>query len=270
MGKKIGWFLWAGMYLSATTAHAGLAPWDAMKQRLSPRAAGGHQGGLFGYWPNTLAAFEDARAHGADVVEMDLHLTKDGIPVVFHDADLSTWTHCKGSVHDKTLAEIKQCRFLNSDQKIPSFEEVLQWAQGRIVVDAEFKDFESITPAIALVKKYNALPWTYFQTQNNQQKYADARTQSKDVVLLYSIHTDNDLQWAVGLNDPALLIIEVDKDMRHPDVLQAIHAAGKLVTEDVWHFDAFLELFTSTCYLAFEAGIDVGISNRPNGCVKQK
>jgi hypothetical protein len=241
-----------------------------LKNRLI-QSVGAHQGGLFGHsWPNTLGAFKYSKEIGADIIEMDLHTTKDGIVVVFHDDDLKMFTKCKGKVHDKTLAELRSCRFrFSKNAVIPTFEEVLSWANGNIIVDAEFKDFESIKPALDLVEKYNSYAWTYFQTQNNREKYKTAHEYNSKVGLLYAIRNSDDLAWALTQDDE-LLIVEVNPETRSEQVIDQIHQSGKLVTEDAWHFSKSFEIFHSSCDKAFDAKIDIAISNRPKGCVRQK
>jgi glycerophosphoryl diester phosphodiesterase len=57
---------------------------------------------------NTLAAFEAAARAGADVVELDVRLTSDGVPVVLHDPDVAATTEGRGQVHTLSLAEVKR------------------------------------------------------------------------------------------------------------------------------------------------------------------
>jgi glycerophosphoryl diester phosphodiesterase len=66
-----------------------------------------HRGGK-GLWPeNTLYAFEQAAAMGVDVLEMDIHSTADGVPVVIHDGTVDRTTSGIGPVKAFTLAELK-------------------------------------------------------------------------------------------------------------------------------------------------------------------
>src|SRR5262245_22594385 len=67
-----------------------------------------HQGGD-GVWPgDTLYAYEKAVALGADVLEMDAHLTKDGEIVLMHDEKVDRTTDGTGLIEDLTLAELKK------------------------------------------------------------------------------------------------------------------------------------------------------------------
>ena len=66
-----------------------------------------HQGGDE-LWPgNTMYAFEQAAALGVDVLEMDLHITKDGVLVVMHDETVDRTTDGAGKIEEMTLEEIK-------------------------------------------------------------------------------------------------------------------------------------------------------------------
>jgi len=67
-----------------------------------------HQGGD-GIWPgDTMYAFEKAVALGADVLEMDAHITKDGEIVLMHDEKVDRTTDGSGLIVDLTIAELKQ------------------------------------------------------------------------------------------------------------------------------------------------------------------
>ncbi len=67
-----------------------------------------HRGGL-GLMPeNTLPAFNNAESLGADVVELDIHSSKDGHIVIMHDDDIDRTTDGSGKVSDFTLNELKQ------------------------------------------------------------------------------------------------------------------------------------------------------------------
>lgn len=106
-----------------------------------------HRGGAGLAPENTLAAFESGIAQKADLVEMDVHLSKDGQVVVMHDPDLTRTTDGSGNIADKTLAELKQ---LNDAakysgpgsygrQEIPTLEEVVKLVNGRVGLQVEIK-----------------------------------------------------------------------------------------------------------------------------------
>lgn len=67
-----------------------------------------HQGGADLAPSNTMAAFRNAAQMGVDVLELDVHTTKDGVVVVIHDATVDRTTNGAGSVHDLTLSELQK------------------------------------------------------------------------------------------------------------------------------------------------------------------
>lgn len=66
-----------------------------------------HRGGA-GLWPeNTLYAFAHATQMGVDVLEVDVHCTSDGVPVVIHDGTVDRTTNNRGRVNEMTLLQLK-------------------------------------------------------------------------------------------------------------------------------------------------------------------
>ena len=65
---------------------------------------------------NTLPAFAEAVRVGADGIELDVHLSKDGYSIVMHDEEVDRTTNGKGLIREKTLEELKtlKCREANS------------------------------------------------------------------------------------------------------------------------------------------------------------
>ena len=73
---------------------------------------------------NTLTAFELALEAGADYLESDIQVTKDGVPVLFHDEDLKRLFGKKTLISDLTLSEVKTVR-LPLQGQIPTLSEAL-------------------------------------------------------------------------------------------------------------------------------------------------
>jgi glycerophosphoryl diester phosphodiesterase len=73
---------------------------------------------------NTLAAIVKAAELGADMVEIDLQMSADGVLVALHDPDLSRVTDGTGSVYARTVAELKQLD-AGGGERIPTAEEVI-------------------------------------------------------------------------------------------------------------------------------------------------
>lgn len=112
----------------------------------------GHRGAM-GHSPeNTMASFERGLELGADWIELDVHLSRDGALIVIHDETLDRTTDGHGLVRDHTLAQLKKLD-AGDGQRIPTLDEVLDWARERnTVVDIEIKNaplyYAGIEPAV--------------------------------------------------------------------------------------------------------------------------
>ncbi|MDC2955115.1 MULTISPECIES: glycerophosphodiester phosphodiesterase family protein [Streptomyces] len=100
----------------------------------------GHRG-VMGVEPeNTLRSFVAAQQAGLDVIELDLHLSKDGALVVMHDTDVDRTTDGTGPIAEKTLAELRALD-AGRGEHVPVFEEVLDAV--RTPLQAEIKDVQA-------------------------------------------------------------------------------------------------------------------------------
>ena len=87
---------------------------------------------------NSLRAFQKAVDAGFGI-EMDVQLTKDGIPVVFHDFTLDRVCGAEGKVCQRTLDELQELFLCGTDQKIPKLEDVLKLVDGKVPLIVELK-----------------------------------------------------------------------------------------------------------------------------------
>jgi glycerophosphoryl diester phosphodiesterase len=94
---------------------------------------------------NTLRAFEEAIACGADRVELDVALTRDGVPVVIHDDLLDRTTDGRGPLCDidwDALRRLDAGTWFGAGfrgERVPSLDEVLDLTLGRIPLNVEIK-----------------------------------------------------------------------------------------------------------------------------------
>ena len=128
----------------------------------------GHRGAKAYYAENTLLSFENAINQGADGIELDIHYSKDGQIMVFHDFTLDRMCGVKGAVHEMTTAELKELKvtFKNQKEEIPTLEEVLMLLTAlqekfnkKLILNVEFKAGSDFYPNIeertlALCYKY--------------------------------------------------------------------------------------------------------------------
>ena len=156
--------------LVGVTAVLGAALADAQGMVASFFAA--HRGGAL-LWPeNSLLAFRNATAMGADYLELDVHLTRDDEVVVIHDPTLDRTTTGAGPVRDRTLAELAPLRLRDrtgalTDEQIPTLDQVVALAVAgkrqvllEIKVDAQRRHYPGIEEKVfAVLDRYRFVPF---------------------------------------------------------------------------------------------------------------
>lgn len=96
---------------------------------------------------NTIAAYRQAIEQKADSIELDIRLTKDGIPIICHDASIKRISNGRGYIHELTLEELKRYDFGSwyaadfQGEQIQTLEEVLCFLKDYpIKVNIEIKN----------------------------------------------------------------------------------------------------------------------------------
>ena len=88
---------------------------------------------------NSIPALEHAIFFGADMIETDVRLTKDGKIIMMHDYSVDRTTDGKGTIADLTFEEIQKLHLRNNfggmtDLKVPTLEEYIQVAKDQILL----------------------------------------------------------------------------------------------------------------------------------------
>ena len=126
---------------------------------------------------NSLAAFGAAVAMGAEEIEFDLWLTKDGEVVSIHDPTLDRVSNGTGKVWEHTLAELRELDFGSKHSKefaglkIPTFEDILKKFACHTVMNIHLKPEsftkEELDKIVALIHKYDCEKYVYFMSGND-------------------------------------------------------------------------------------------------------
>jgi glycerophosphoryl diester phosphodiesterase len=129
-----------------------------------------HQGGDGVRPGDTMVAFENAVNIGADVLEMDAHITSDGQIVLMHDEEVDRTTNGTGLVEDLTLDELKQLDaaykwskddgntfpFRGQGIQVPALEELFQtFPQMRYVIEIKLTQNPIDKPLCDLIRGHN-------------------------------------------------------------------------------------------------------------------
>ena len=129
-----------------------------------------HRGGSGLAPENTLAAFDNGLAHGADGLELDVHLSRDGAVVVHHDRTLERTTNLTGPIDRLTAAELARAdagyrftaadgrRFDRRDVGIPTLDGVLaRYPDTPVIVEMKVNSAELACAVVDVVRKHQAV-----------------------------------------------------------------------------------------------------------------
>jgi len=140
--------------------------------------------GLSGLYPeNTIEAMQKAIEIGADLVEFDVRATRDGVPVILHDATIDRTSNGTGRPEDHTLSELKRLNFsfwhgsraggdgrrlekpARDHAPIPTFEEVLEFVADKKIglnIQVYTKDPEVVRAICKLYGRFDMYRRAYF------------------------------------------------------------------------------------------------------------
>ena len=114
---------------------------------------------------NSLPAIRETIELGVDIVELDVKVSKDGVPVLMHDGTIDRTTTGSGKPSDYTLEELKKFRLIHkkdtTDEQIPTFAEALNLIKNNIMVDIDLKT-DQLDPIIEVIKKYGCEDQVFF------------------------------------------------------------------------------------------------------------
>lgn len=128
---------------------------------------------------NSLPAFRKAVANQFGI-ELDVQLTKDRVPVVFHDFTLQRMCGVEGKVCDYTLEELQAFTLLKTKETIPTFASVLEAVNGKVplIVELKIESMDiSLCPTVNkmlseykgpyMIESFNPLGLSWYRRYNN-------------------------------------------------------------------------------------------------------
>lgn len=154
-----------------------------------------HRGDWRNYCENSIDGINSAINMGVDIVEIDVALTKDSVLILMHDKTLDRTTTGKGNVSDFTLKEIKNLYLKNgagikTQNKIPTFEEVLLETKGKVIFDIDKAD-NCLEQVYSILKKTNTLDMALVVTSLSPQELEDKFSKYfNDIIFMPNINLD--------------------------------------------------------------------------------
>jgi glycerophosphoryl diester phosphodiesterase len=110
-----------------------------------------HRGGSALAPENTIAAFDNGLALGADGLELDVHLSRDGVVVVHHDRLLDRTTALRGPIAERAADDLRRAH-------VPTLAEVLaRYRDPRIIIEMKVNTAELAAATIDVVRRADAV-----------------------------------------------------------------------------------------------------------------
>ena len=140
---------------------------------------------------NSLAAIQHCIDMGVDIVELDFRMTKDGHLITMHDKTVDRTTNGKGKISDFTLAEIKELRLKNnggvrySRQQVPTLEEVMLLCKGKIMVNLDKTEGETVLEAYEILKKTGTVSQGVFKGNDSYRSMKEKCGNVMDSIIYF-------------------------------------------------------------------------------------
>ena len=216
---------------------------------------------------NTLSAFDEALAETADGIELDLRLTRDGVPVVFHDHTLRKLGQRRQRLSALTLAQLRQLDFGAwfadefRGEPLPTLGQVLHRYGSRTELCLEFKtrrdpisNAELVRQTVGLVRDAGTQDSVYLLCFDASLLQIAHRLAPELRTVLNAFGPAEALECAAEM--PWLFAIDVDIRWLTPAAGKALKAGGRVLMSYTCNTETHLQA-------ACAAGVDAVITNKP-------
>lgn len=165
-----------------------------------------HRGASAESAENTLPAFERAMELGAYGIELDVHLSADGVPVVIHDETVDRTTNGSGAVAGLTVADLRQLDA--GGAPVPTLAEVLDLIGDRLHVDIEVKAGAAADAVLEETRQRPRLRYAMSSFDHDVLRYARKSSAEVELWPLTVGATDDALAAAAELASPCIAIYD--------------------------------------------------------------
>ncbi len=214
----------------------------------------GHRGAMAYAPENSVSSFETALNMGVQVLELDVHLSKDEEVVVIHDDTVERTTNGRGNVREMTLDELKSLKLKNGE-RIPTMSEVLDMFRGKCTFNVELKVPDVTIPAYNIVTEKGLLSNVLFSSFDGPQLLElKMKDEASRIAFLCKDKKINMITISRSLKAES---IHPKKKLVKPDVIEKAHANGLKVNVWVVNRPSAMERF-------IKMGVDGIITDKPD------
>ncbi|MCK9412798.1 MAG: glycerophosphodiester phosphodiesterase family protein [Prolixibacteraceae bacterium] len=182
-----------------------------------------HRSAHNGHPENSISALKHAIEIGVDIAELDVKVTKDSVVVLMHDGKIDRTTNGKGNPENYTLAELKKFRLKMDDgtltnETIPTFEDFLNIAKGKIMVDIDIKT-SHLKPVVDAVKRTKTQDQVFY-FDNDYDALKKVRSMDKTSLFMPRAYNYKMADSALKIFSPK--VIHIDETYYTPELTKLI------------------------------------------------
>ena len=159
---------------------------------------------------NSLPAIKEAIRLGVDIIEIDVKVSKDGVPMLMHDGKVDRTTNGKGDLETQNFDELRKLRLTSNgkltDEKIPTLEEALNVAKGKILIDLDLKT-DRINEVMEVVENTKTTDIT-FLFDSDYTVLSKVDSVSKKFMIMPRVHNLAMADSALNLFNPEVIHID--------------------------------------------------------------
>jgi glycerophosphoryl diester phosphodiesterase len=178
---------------------------------------------------NSLSAIKESIRIGVDIIEIDIKVSKDGIPFLMHDRTLDRTTTATGDPEELTWDQLQKLFIVNNGKKttlkIPSLEEALKLAYGQILVDLDLKT-DRIEQVVDVVYETETKDIVFF-FDSDFEVLSRIQAIDRDFMIMPRAHSLEQADSAIAIFDPP--IVHIDFSFYTPECVSGIRSSSARV-----------------------------------------
>ena len=225
----------------------------------------GHRANTGNNPENTLAGIRQAFDAGADLVEVDVRPSAEGVPVLMHDATIERTTNGEGKVSDKYLAELKKLDagswfdLSYAGERVPTLAEALLAAKGRGILFLDIKGIEMGRAIQRALKQAGVGPEAVWLSQGDSLLVAEdygRNIPGAPIVWEGTPPATFTPDYLKSLKQKGYAGFDLDADLVRKEYIDIAHAAGMFVS-------VYTVLDTDSMLRLIDLGVDAMETDYP-------
>lgn len=196
---------------------------------------------------NSLAAIDGSIEDGAEIVELDVRVTQDDVPVLMHDETVDRTTDGSGRVEDLTLQQVKQLRLKDglggddaeiTDAQVPTLAEAMEVLRGRAMINLD-KGWPFREQILQVLEETDTVDHGIFKGSPTVDEAEDFMAANPDIYYMHIVGDDDAGQAFAFDEEHQPVAVEVtfdsvDDPQAQPEYLERLEQQGRVWLNSMW------------------------------------